>query len=68
MAEDIAECFLLIYQHVACATSHKELDTRHAMDINVTDLLEIIICGTQEESVIYVTLPGSYLIAFFEEG
>ena len=68
MAEDIAECFLLIYQHVTSAASHKEFDTRHAMDINITDLLQVIVCGTQEEAVVDVALPGSYLIAFFEEG
>ena len=67
ITEDVPECLFFIDQHIACAAAHEELHARNAIRINVKDFLKIVVCGTQEESIVYVALLCCYLVTFFQK-
>ena len=54
--EDTVQRLIAVYQHIACAATHKELDARNAVNIQLVEERHVIVGGTKEERIVYMTL------------
>ena len=54
--EDALQRFHLIHQHITGAGTHEELDARHMVHIQLGKGIHVVIGGTIEEAVVYMTL------------
>lgn len=50
--EDCLQRFLTVDQHVACAAAHKQFDARNAVNIQLSEQMDIVVGGSEEETVV----------------
>ena len=65
--KDATQLVVIIHEHVSCTASHEKFEGRRTVRISMENLVEVVVGGSQVESVVDVALLCTYSVAFLQQ-
>ena len=65
--KDAPQLVVIIHEHVSCTASHEKFDGRRAVRISMENLVEVVVGGSQVESVVDVAFLCTYSVTFLQQ-